>query len=64
MKPDEYQCSICNGAFTKGWSEEEAIAEQKENWPDFDMADCAIVCDDCHQEFMKWYDQQRQGPSG
>jgi hypothetical protein len=44
---DAYKCAACGGEFTKGWSEEEAIAELEELWPDFAPADCDLICDDC-----------------
>ena len=30
MKDNEYQCAVCGGIFEKGWSEEEARAEEAE----------------------------------
>ena len=50
MKENEYQCVACQGIFEKGWSDEEAIAELKENFGDHDIDDCELVCDDCYKQ--------------
>lgn len=50
MKADEYQCAMCGGVFTKGWSEQEARAETQQYWPDTPQEDLAVVCDDCWQK--------------
>lgn len=53
MEPNEYKCDGCGGVFEKGWSEEEALKEKKENgWGDMDMTRMAQVCDDCYQKIM------------
>lgn len=49
LKPEEFQCSICGGVFEKGWTEEEARAEEKELFGG-NRADSAIVCDDCFKQ--------------
>ena len=48
MKDNEYQCSMCHRVFEKGWTEEEARTEQKENGWEND--ECNLVCDDCYKE--------------
>ena len=51
MENNEFKCAACGGIFTKQWSEEEAIAERKENnWVD---TACSIVCDDCYRDYLK-----------
>ncbi len=45
MKSNEYQCEGCGGVFEKGWSDEEAKAEMKENGFDiFPVDDMVCVC--------------------
>lgn len=45
-----YTCAQCNGVFERGWTDEEAKAEQAENgWQD---EDCAMVCDDCYKAII------------
>jgi len=51
MKDNEYQCAICKEVFEKEWSDEEALAELKENFGDISTEDCELVCDDCYNEF-------------
>lgn len=47
MKDKEFQCSVCGGIFEKGWTEEEARAEQKRNgWEDLTVE---MVCNDCYK---------------
>jgi len=51
MKDNEYKCAVCSGEFEKGWSEEEAVAEMKNNFgEDSTTDDCSIVCDDCYKK--------------
>ena len=52
MEKNEYKCAMCEGVFTKGWTDEEAEKEAVENFGTM-MAhddDQAIVCDDCYQK--------------
>lgn len=44
-----YTCAVCGETFDKGWSDEEAEAELKENFPGHAKEECAIICDDCFQ---------------
>ena len=48
MKENEYKCSMCGNIYTKGWTEEEARSEQKENG--FENLECDIICDDCYNK--------------
>jgi DNA-directed RNA polymerase subunit RPC12/RpoP len=43
----EYKCEACGGIFNKGWSDEEALAEYKENFPDIPFSETGLVCDEC-----------------
>ena len=49
MKDNEYQCAMCKGIFEKGWTEEEATDELKENFGDISKEDCDVICDTCFQ---------------
>lgn len=46
---DKFTCAICARTFTKGQSDEEALAELKANF-DVPVEDCDLVCDDCFKE--------------
>jgi hypothetical protein len=52
LKDNEYECSVCHGVFEKGWSDEEARADEKERYGANDP-DAAIVCDDCYKKMFK-----------
>lgn len=43
-----YTCALCNQTFTKGWSDEEALAELEKEFPLMAIEHCAVVCDDCY----------------
>lgn len=48
-----YTCAHCRGTFEKGWSDEEAVAEAKEDFgsaPDQWNENAVMVCDDCYQK--------------
>lgn len=53
MKDNEFQCVMCKGVFTKGWSEEEALAEAERTFgkPVSEWKQGAqVVCDDCYNK--------------
>ena len=50
-----YVCSTCKETYEKGWSDEEAIAEQRHDFPDFDIEECYVICDDCHKKAIRDY---------
>ena len=46
-----YKCTICGGEFEAGWSEEEALAEMKDNFgEDTAKEQCEVFCDDCFKK--------------
>lgn len=51
MSSDEFQCAICRGVFTKGWSDEEAKAEARELFGEH-RDDDGIVCDVCFRNLI------------
>lgn len=46
MADETYTCAACGGVFEKGWSDEEALAEAAEVFPDWG-GPMDVVCDDC-----------------
>lgn len=50
MTPDEYRCEACGEVFQKGWTDEEAKAEQKEQFGDLTPENIAVVCDECYKK--------------
>jgi hypothetical protein len=40
--------------FESAWSDEEALAEVKRDFPDTPLEDCVQICDDCYQSFTAW----------
>lgn len=50
--PDTFTCARCGGTFSKGWSDEEAAAEAQANFSEAELADTAVVCDECFREFV------------
>lgn len=42
-----YKCAMCQQIYEKGWTDEEAKAELKENFSRDDTDNCELVCDDC-----------------
>lgn len=49
LKPNEYQCSVCEGVFDKGWTDEEAKAELDVKFQ-VPVEQCDVVCDDCYKK--------------
>ena len=48
----EFTCDTCGGTFEEDWSDEKAMKEFDEVFPDFN-GEVAKVCDDCYEEFMR-----------
>lgn len=59
----EYKCGCCGGTFEKAWDDAAAEAEyiamrpQYDTGapPDYDPADCVLVCDDCYRKIAKHF---------
>jgi hypothetical protein len=47
---DKYKCAVCDGIFTKGWTDEEAAAELGQKFPGVSTDNCDLVCDDCYKK--------------
>lgn len=55
MSAKQFRCAKCGGTFTKGWSDEEAAAEDARTFPEVGPAvERAVVCDPCYQAFLRW----------
>lgn len=52
MRPKVYKCENCGKEFTKGWTDEEALSEKDELFPDTPIEDCAFVCDVCFKKII------------
>ena len=50
-----YTCAQCGETFKSEWSDEEAQAEARANFSPEELADTAVVCDDCYKMLMAWY---------
>lgn len=46
-----FKCASCGEVFDKlsdgSWTDEDALKEKGELFPDLDMSDAAVVCDTC-----------------
>lgn len=49
---ETYECALCKETFEKAWSDEEATEEFDDAFEGEDVADAAIVCDDCYKKVM------------
>ena len=61
MASNTFLCWKCKGTFPKGWSDEEAEAEYKTLWGENLGEEREVLCDDCHNSFMTWYNKQDKG---
>ncbi len=48
-KNQTFQCELCKEIFENGWSDAEALAEFKQNFPKEWKEPTAVVCDDCYE---------------
>lgn len=44
---DRFQCAVCKDVFTKGRSDEEAIADLERDFPGTEVSQCGVVCSSC-----------------
>ena len=47
-----YTCAYCGETYTKVCTDDEAIKEFKENFPEHVVEKLAIVCDDCYKSIL------------
>jgi len=47
---DTYICAYCGKTYGYAQTEEEAQVELKENFGDFPISECSVVCDDCYKK--------------
>jgi DNA-directed RNA polymerase subunit RPC12/RpoP len=62
MKGKGYVCAMCGGRFETTWSDEEALAEMRENFSDIPVSETEIVCDDCYLKVMSKRRKRRAQP--
>ncbi len=57
MKKNEYKCETCKGVFLKGWTDEEADMEYRQNFEAEYLAnvETEIICDDCYKKITNYY---------
>lgn len=64
-EPRTYKCAWCGNEYEhldeSDWSEADAIAETKENFPGVSGEHCEVICDDCYV-LLKEQMRQRQEP--
>lgn len=53
LNSNTFVCANCKQKFTKGVSDEEALAETEELFGLYDHKDLEVVCDDCFNELME-----------
>jgi DNA-directed RNA polymerase subunit RPC12/RpoP len=46
----EFKCALCEQTFTTKWSEEEAKAEFAEVFPNDNIEETELVCEDCYRK--------------
>lgn len=49
--PDTFTCAFCGDVCEKEWTDEEAVAEYQQNFPDgVPVEEAVVVCDDCYKK--------------
>ena len=48
-----YTCDECHETFETTWTDEEALAEAKENFPTLAPRARALVCDECYKKMLE-----------
>jgi len=59
---NEYQCTMCDGVFEKGRSDDEAMKESKEKWGAVPEDDLGVVCDSCYLQMFGWPATNEEDP--
>lgn len=55
MNYGSYICEHCKGTFKRIRPDSEALEESKEIWGELKKEDLSVICDECYNDFMKWY---------
>ncbi len=50
MSNNSYTCALCKQTYTKAITDEEAMQETQQYWPETKQEECGVVCDDCWQK--------------
>jgi hypothetical protein len=56
MTDNTYTCEWCEGTFTKGRADDDALAEYHDTFPESVKRhdETAVICHDCWLDFMEW----------
>ncbi len=49
MSDNKYTCAMCRQTYTKEITDEEAMQETQQYFPETKQEECGVVCDDCWQ---------------
>jgi len=52
-KNNKFVCFVCRQTFTKKLSDKEALEQLEEQFGDWDVNDCELVCEDCFNKIIK-----------
>lgn len=55
-KGESFTCDLCGDTCVSNWSEEEAQAEYEQNFGAYVSEEKGVLCDDCYQLFMRWFE--------
>ena len=59
MEPKTFICARCGGTFTKGWADDEADAEARQNLQKpLGAPGTAVVCDPCYRAILHQAQEQ------
>jgi len=51
---NKFTCAHCGNTFVKGWTDEEAREEYKENFPETQGDEEDVVCSNCYTAILHW----------
>ena len=59
---NKFTCHLCNVTYEKSndWTEEMALNEFKTLYPECEGMTVDVICDDCNNEFLKWFNKQTE----
>ena len=61
--PAIFKCAHCGGIFKFDQTNEEAKKKLHEHFGNVPVEDCAIVCDDCYNEYLAWEAKMIRSPA-
>jgi hypothetical protein len=58
----DYTCAHCGGVFARTWTDEESLAQTKDDFGiDVRPDDAAVICDDCYNAMTAWWNALPEG---